>query len=81
MAQFVGGAYIGATAVRQNFFSNAKYANEPKDQIRAQDEIETVPCKKRWYEKRPKIKLGIREKQMQRKQFRWKRIKPEYNVS
>jgi hypothetical protein len=79
MAQFVGGAYIGATAVREDFYLNAKHANEPKDNIRGQDTDEAVAQKTSWFKKRPKVNLRIRETCTRRGQFRWKKIKPDYS--
>jgi hypothetical protein len=79
MAQFVAAAHIGAVVVRENVYTNAQQANESNDNIRAQDEDETVPQKKDWLANRPKVKLKIREKRRQRQQFRWKKIKPDYS--
>ena len=81
MAQVIGGTYIGAKATRADVFLNAKYANEPKYNIRGQDVDETGPTEKKWFEKRLKVKVPICKKYVQQRQFGWKRIKPEYDVS
>ena len=86
MAQFVAGTYIGVAAVREDVYLNATQYNETKDNIRGLDEDETVPRKKgwfvgwrSWFTRRPKFKLKIRQKSRQRRQFRWKKIKPDYS--
>lgn len=81
MAHVIGGVYIGAKAARANFFLNAKYANEPKDNIRGQDVDETGPKKTNWFQKRPQVKVPVHKKYVQRRQFGWKRIKPEYDIN
>ena len=81
MAHVIGGVYIGAKAARADFFLNAKYANKLKGKIRGQDVDETGPKKTDWFQKRPKVKVPIRTNYVQRRQFGWKRIKPEYDIN
>ena len=96
MAQSVGGTYIGAAALRENVYQNAKQSNESKDNIRGQGKDETVPRKKGWFvgccswftsccswftSWRPKFKLKIRQKSRERRQFRWKKIETEPDYS
>ena len=85
MAQFVSGAHIGTSAVRKDFYLNARDANGPKDNIRGQEEEEDESVQNRqpscwsWLRRRPKVRLRIRKKYSRQRQFRWKKIKPDYS--